>query len=198
MQQPQLRLGRLLIVAFAVAAVTILADQYSKWFVLETVLRSHGGASFSDWFMTERPLSYFAAQQDQYAPDTLAPFLNLVMVWNKGISFGMFDVNSASLPYIFMAVSLAISGLLLGWMIHMRRAIITVATALIIGGALANTIDRLRFRAVADFIDFHIGDRHWPAFNVADSCIVVGAVLLMADSLLSRHEKAPAEVKNGV
>jgi signal peptidase II len=198
MQQNQPRLGRLLIVAFAVAVAAVLADQYSKWFVLEMVLRSHGGASFSDWFVTARPLSYFAAQQDQYAPDTLAPFLNLVMVWNKGISFGMFDVNSASLPYIFMAVSLAISGLLLGWMIHMRRAIITVATALIIGGALANSIDRLRFRAVADFIDFHIGDRHWPAFNVADSCIVIGAVLLMADSLLSRHEKAPAEIKNGV
>jgi signal peptidase II len=73
-----------------------------------------------------------------------------------------------------------------------RRPVITVSAALIVGGALANAIDRIRFRAVADFIDFHIGERHWPAFNVADSCIVVGAVLLMADSLLAKDDKIPA------
>jgi signal peptidase II len=198
MQENPPRLGRLLIIAVAVALFVIVTDQYSKWFVLETVLRvQDGGPGFLDWFTTPRPNIYLSEQQNLYQPDTITSFLNLVKVWNKGISFGMFDVNSASLPWVFVGVALAISSLLLVWMIHMRRAIITIATALIIGGALANTIDRLRFRAVADFIDFHVGDRHWPAFNVADSCIVIGAALLMVDSLLSRHEKVPAGVKNG-
>lgn len=189
MQQTQLRTSRLLLITLCVVLAVIAADQYTKWLVFETVLHGPGGLSFGDWLGTARPWSSFEAQ-DPYHPVTLLPILNFVMVWNKGISFGMFDVNSLTLPVIFIGVSLAVSAALLVWMIVMRRAIITFATAMIIGGALGNAIDRLRFRAVADFIDFHIGDRHWPAFNVADSCIVIGAALLMADSLLTRHEKA--------
>jgi hypothetical protein len=85
MQENQPRLGRLLIIAAAIALFVIGADQYSKWFVLETVLRAQGGGpGFLDWFSTPRALSYFAEQQGRYVTDTLAPFLNFVMVWNKG------------------------------------------------------------------------------------------------------------------
>lgn len=193
MQQTQSRTSRTLITGFLLILGVIAADQYSKWLVLETVLRvAPDGPGFANWFLTPRSLSWFAEQQDKYATHTLAPFLNLVMVWNKGISFGMFDVVSDALPYIFIGLSLVVSAALFAWMMHARRPILTVSAALIIGGALANAVDRLRFRAVADFIDFHLGDRHWPAFNVADSCIVVGAVLLMADSLLAKNEKVPA------
>lgn len=197
MQQNPTRPGRILITGLLIVLGVVAVDQYTKWLVLETMLRAAGGPDFATWFGTARPLSYFAEQQDKYIPDTLAPFLNFVMVWNKGISFGMFDVESAALPLIFMGVALIVSVALLAWALHARRPLITVSTALIIGGALGNSIDRLRFRAVADFIDFHIGDRHWPAFNVADSCIVAGAVLLMADALLTKNDKVPAHGHNG-
>ena len=66
-------------------------------------------------------------------------------------------------------------------------AISAVAISLIVGGAVGNVIDRVRFNAVADFIDFYVGKFHWPAFNVADSCIVIGAVILMFRALLSKE-----------
>lgn len=192
MQQNPTRPGRILITGLLIVLGVIAVDQYSKWLVLETVLRTGGDApGFVEWFCTSRPLSWFAAHQAQYGADTLASFLNFVMVWNKGISFGMFDEASDALPFIFMGVSAVVSLVLGAWMLHARRPLITLSTALIIGGAIGNAIDRLRFRAVADFIDFHLGDRHWPAFNVADSCIVAGAFLLMADSLLTKNEKVP-------
>jgi signal peptidase II len=190
MQQTQLSPGRILMIGLFMIPVVILADQYTKWLVLETVLRAGEHPGFGTWFVTPRPLSYFIDQQESYATDTLAPFLNFVMVWNKGVSFGMFD-NNTTLPLVLIGLSLAISGALLAWMFVMKRLVICLATGLIVGGALGNVVDRIRFSAVADFIDFHIGDRHWPAFNVADSCVVIGAALLVADALLAKGKDVP-------
>jgi signal peptidase II len=193
MQQNPTRPGRIVITGLLIILGVIAADQYTKWLVLETVLRTtHDGPGFAEWFMTPRSLDYFAQEPGRYAPDTLTSFFNLVMVWNKGISFGMFDAPGAVLPFILMGLSAVVSGVLVVWMLRVRRPLITVSAALIIGGAMANVIDRIRFRAVADFLDFHLGERHWPAFNLADSCIVIGAVLLMADALLAKNEKLPA------
>jgi signal peptidase II len=86
----------------------------------------------------------------------------------------------------------------MGWMAVTRRLWPAIASALIAGGAFGNIADRLRFGAVADFIDFHIFDRHWPAFNLADSCVVAGALLLIADAILVPEKKIPAPAPGGI
>lgn len=122
------------------------------------------------------------------APNAIAitPFFNLVSVWNYGISFGLFNVGSAAAAYILVALALAIAGALAAWLRRTDRGLVAAALGLVIGGALGNIVDRLRFGAVFDFLDFHLWGWHWPAFNVADSAISVGVVLLLIDALFAR------------
>ncbi len=142
------------------AALVIGFDQLVKWAAL-------------DWFD-------FATN-----PVTVTPFFNLVLVWNRGVSFGMFSQAGASGPWILSGLALAVVFGLLYWLRQAETRLIVVGLALVIGGALGNVIDRIRFGAVVDFLDFHIADYHWPAFNTADSAIFVGAGLLLLDGLLS-------------
>jgi signal peptidase II len=143
----------------------IALDQLTKWFLLV-----HVG-------MAERP------------PIEVTSFFRLVMVWNKGISFGMFNSGEAFMPWLLMLVAVAISA----WLFVLARASTIcherLAYGLIIGGALGNVIDRLRFRAVADFFYFHIGDLGWPAFNIADAAICIGVGLLLL--FMFRHTAKP-------
>jgi signal peptidase II len=111
------------------------------------------------------------------------PFFNLVTVWNYGISFGMFNSGSAEASIIFVALALAIVVALVFWLRSVTSPLVALALGLVIGGAIGNVIDRLRFGAVFDFLDFHVGGWHWPAFNLADSGITVGVVLLCIDAL---------------
>jgi signal peptidase II len=111
------------------------------------------------------------------------PFFNLVTVWNYGVSFGMFNTGAAATAWIFSLLALAISAALAVWLVRTDRLLLTAALGLIIGGAIGNIIDRFRFGAVFDFLDFHAYGWHWPAFNVADSAISVGVAVLFVDSL---------------
>jgi signal peptidase II len=111
------------------------------------------------------------------------PFFNLVTVWNYGISFGMFNNGSAGPAIIFVVLALAIVAALMFWLRSVSHPLVATALGLVIGGAVGNVIDRLRFGAVFDFLDFHIGGWHWPAFNVADAAISIGVVLLCIDAL---------------
>lgn len=122
-------------------------------------------------------------------PIAVLPFANLVLVWNRGVSFGL--LGGHGLPAsAFIALSLAIAAGLLVWLWRERHAPTALALAAIIGGAVGNVIDRLRHGAVVDFIDLHAAGYHWPAFNIADSAIVLGALALVLDGLLGR-ERAP-------
>jgi signal peptidase II len=120
----------------------------------------------------------------------VTPFLNLVVVWNRGVSFGMFDSAAALMPWLLAALALAVVAALGFWLKRVEHALAGVALGLIIGGALGNVIDRIRFGAVVDFLDFHALGYHWPAFNVADSAICVGAALLLADGLLAPRRQS--------
>jgi signal peptidase II len=111
------------------------------------------------------------------------PFFNLVTVWNYGISFGMFNNGSAGPSIIFVVLALAIVVALMFWLRSVSHPLVATALGLVIGGAVGNVIDRLRFGAVFDFLDFHLGGWHWPAFNVADAAISIGVVLLCIDAL---------------
>lgn len=112
----------------------------------------------------------------------LLPFLNLTHVWNRGVSFGLFN-NEHSVAWLLIALSLAITGFFLRWLCKVDYKPLALAIGSVIGGALGNVIDRIRFDAVVDFIDFHIGNWHYPAFNVADSAIVLGIAYIVLDSL---------------
>ncbi len=108
----------------------------------------------------------------------VSSYFNLVMVWNRGISFGMFQGFAYS-NYFFMGFTTTIVLLLFFLMKSAKTKLEASGFGMIIGGASGNLIDRIRLDAVADFFDFHVAGKHWPAFNVADSCVFIGAALLI-------------------
>lgn len=120
----------------------------------------------------------------------ILPFFNLVTVWNYGISFGMFNNGSPAGSIIFVGLALVIIVALLVWLRSVTSPLVAAALGMVIGGAIGNVIDRLRFGAVFDFLDFHVAGWHWPAFNVADSAICVGVVLLCIDALFLTQASA--------
>lgn len=124
------------------------------------------------------------AQLEAYRPIEVTPFFNLVLVWNKGVSYGMLAEAGQQGPWLLMLLTAAIGGFLLVWLWRETRPLTRAALWLVLAGAAGNAIDRLRFGAVVDFLDFHAFGYHWPAFNVADSAIVIGAGLILLDSLL--------------
>ncbi len=118
-------------------------------------------------------------------PVRVTDFFNLVLVWNPGISFGVFQSGGEIGRWLLVALALAISIFLVFWLRWEQRFWPKIAIWLILAGALGNVADRIRFGAVVDFLDFHAFGYHWPAFNVADSMIVLGAVILVVDSLVA-------------
>lgn len=145
------------------ALVVFGLDQLSKWWIVEQVMQ------------TPRAVE-------------VTPFFNLVMGWNRGVSFGLFNQESPYNVWVLTAVALIIVIALLFWLRKAEKALVVVAIGMIVGGALGNVIDRIRFGAVADFLDFHAFGYHWPAFNIADSGITVGAGLLVFDALFAKPE----------
>ena len=118
-------------------------------------------------------------------------FFNLVLTWNNGVSFGLLNNNNELNALLLSLLALAIVIVLIFWLRKAESRRMAIGLGLIIGGALGNVIDRGLHGAVVDFLDFYINAYHWPAFNVADSCISIGAVILIIDSLFSpKPEKA--------
>jgi signal peptidase II len=144
-----------------IALVTVVLDQLTKWIALTTL---------------EEPI-------------VVTPFFNLVLVWNRGVSFGMFNSGGAFAPWLLSGLALAVVIGLGVWLRRTDQLLTGLGLGLVIGGAVANVIDRIRFGAVVDFLDFHLAGYHWPAFNVADAAICVGAALMLADGLLTRQSQ---------
>jgi signal peptidase II len=115
-------------------------------------------------------------------------FLNLVLTCNRGMSFGMFNNGAGVNALLFSLVAAVIVAVLVFWLSRVESPLLAVAIGLVIGGAIGNVIDRVRFGAVVDFLDFYIGSWHWPAFNLADSAICVGVAAMLLDGLLLRRE----------
>jgi signal peptidase II len=121
----------------------------------------------------------------EYAtPYPLAPFFNLLLVFNRGAAFSFLAAAGGWQRWAFTALGVA-AALVIMYLLkrHGSQRLFCTALSLIMGGALGNVIDRLVHSHVIDFLDFHIGRWHWPAFNLADSAIVVGALLLVLDEL---------------
>lgn len=151
-----------------IAFLIIVLDQWSKHFIKSLLLIRDSGII------------------------PLMPFLDIMMVWNQGITFGMFNDVALS-KYIFVVVSLIIVGILFVWLMRSDNKLNAATLGMIIGGALGNVIDRFRFGAVFDFIGVYVNydgrKLYWPIFNVADSFISIGAILLALYILLGEKEK---------
>jgi signal peptidase II len=151
--------------SLVLALVVVVLDQLTKWWILDQVMRP------------PRLIE-------------LTPFFNLVLVWNRGVSFGLFNTDSSWNGYVLSGIAIAIIAVLLVWLRRVDRWMLATAIGLVIGGAIGNVIDRVRFGAVCDFLDLHAFGYHWPAFNVADSAISVGAAILVVDALARPREAA--------
>jgi signal peptidase II len=151
-----------LILGFSIIITVIGLDQFTKWFVL-----------------------YYLGVIE--TPIRVASFFNLITVWNYGVSFGLFAKHGAGNIWMLSTLAIGISGILFTWMWRAKSMYLSTALGLVIGGALGNVIDRIRYGAVADFLDFHIEGFHWYAFNLADSTIFIGVVLLLFDSFIRRE-----------
>ena len=154
-----------------VAAVVALLDQLGK----AAVLRFFGETGCAP----------------HYLPVTR--FFDLVLTCNTGISFGLFNRSNLG-SLVFAVAGAVIIIVLLFWLSRVRGALMAVALGLVIGGALGNVIDRLRFDGVVDFLYFHAGSWGWPAFNLADAAICLGVAAILLDGLLSRRD-APRAIQ---
>ncbi len=120
------------------------------------------------------------------------PVLNLTMVWNRGVTFGMLDGLGAAGAWILTLVALAVVVALFLWLRRAETSLVASALGAIAGGAVGNVLDRLRFGAVVDFIHAHAWGYSWYVFNVADAAIVCGVAALVLDSLRPTATKTGA------
>lgn len=180
-KEKQLALTKKRILWLSIAFILFVLDQLSKWAVTEIFFRPRStgetGLNFVEWYLnTPAPLGGIRIE--------ITSFFNLVMAWNTGVSFSMFSDSGVYMPYILILVALAITVLFGIWLWKETSHLSGICYAFVIGGALGNVVDRARFGAVIDFLDFHVFGYHWPAFNVADMCVVTGISLLIITSLI--------------
>ena len=114
-------------------------------------------------------------------------YLNFVPVWNKGISFGMLS-NFMNINFFMIIVTSGILLFLISWFVKTKSRNLSLSLSFIISGAIGNLVDRLNHKAVVDFIDIHIGNHHWPAFNFADSYITIGAFIYVFTIFTSQKD----------
>ncbi len=146
------------------ALIVVLIDQVSKW-LASSHLTPHQIIS------------------------VIPGFFNIVLVKNRGMAFGIFNQTKPGFACIFLlATTIAAIGVILFFLWAKRNHIwLTIGLSLILGGALGNLIDRVRMGHVIDFLDFHLADYHWPAFNMADSAVTVGTFWLLFNVIKGRR-----------
>lgn len=162
--------ARFLPLGLKVAALLLLSDQASKlWLIYGTHLR----------------LTY---------PWPVLPFLDITVVWNRGISYGLFQQDSELGRWILTAIKLVAAIILFFWLKKAETRLEAIGIGLIIGGAIGNAIDRMLHKAVFDFVHFHVGSFSWYVFNVADAAIVIGVILMVVSPFLGFSNRGDAKV----
>ena len=129
-----------------------------------------------------------------YEVVNVLPFFNLTLVYNEGAAFSFLSDQSGWQRWFLAAVATVVTSVLVIWLrgLQQQEKLTAISLGLIIGGAVGNLIDRLLFGHVIDFLDFYIGQYHWPAFNIADSAIFIGVAVMIYDVLFDRGDKQKA------
>jgi len=117
-------------------------------------------------------------------------FLDLVLVWNRGISYGLLAQEGETGRYLLFGFAIVVCVILVFWLARAQELVFGLGLGLIIGGAVSNAVDRLVYGAVADFFSLHAYGFYWYVFNLADVAIVVGVVLLLYVSFVTGHKTA--------
>lgn len=120
----------------------------------------------------------------------VTPFLDLVLVWNRGVSYGLFQQDSETGRLLLIGLTIIAVALILVWLFRTKNFVASLALAFIAGGAVGNLVDRILYGAVADFFSFHAYGFYWYVFNLADTAIVAGVIGLVYESLFMRHKSA--------
>ncbi len=130
-----------------------------------------------------------------YESIPLMPYFNLTYVHNTGAAFSFLSEAGGWQRWLFAALAVIISGVLAVWLARLQKheTLLAVALSLVLGGAIGNLIDRVAYGYVIDFLDVYYQNWHWPAFNVADSAITLGVILMLAESLGFGREKITTE-----
>jgi len=156
----------LTLLGLTAALLVLVADQVTKWWILDVL------------------------HLPEIGQVALLPVLSLTMVWNRGVTFGLLNGFGQWSYLLLAAVALGVVAALVVWLRRAESRLVAIALGAIVGGAISNVIDRLRFGAVVDFIHAHIGVWSWYVFNVADAAIVCGVAALVIDGLLPRARRA--------
>jgi signal peptidase II len=151
-----------------VALATLVLDQASKLYLL---------------FANPLPLR---------EPVRLAPFLDLIVVWNRGISYGLLQQHTELGRWALVVLSIAAATGLSVWLRRAATPLLAIALGLIVGGAVGNAVDRIAYGAVFDFVHVHVGQFSWYVFNIADAAIVAGVIGLLYDSLVLEKRRPRA------
>lgn len=141
-------------------------------------------------FSLDRISKFYVISQNEknFTPDLFtSKYLNISLIWNEGIAFGLLSFNESHF-YNFLTILIAIIIIIIFFMILRNKGLKKYSLLMILGGALGNLYDRIFFKAVPDFIDFHIGNFHWFIFNVSDIFISLGVLFLIFLELIDNQE----------
>lgn len=154
-----------------------------KWWLLVSVVVLFLDQATKQWVLSNMPL---------YDSIEVLPFFNLTHVHNYGAAFSILSDQPGWQRWFLSIVTMVISVVLLVWLTRLRshQYLLAAALVFILGGALGNLYDRVAYGYVVDFIDWYYGDYHWPAFNLADAAIFLGAVLLIIDTLVNSEDNS--------
>lgn len=133
------------------------------------------------------------AQLTLHEPVVLLPFLNLTLVYNKGAAFGFLSSASGWQNVFFIVVAFIACGVIFYLLRQTRERLFATALMLVLGGAIGNLVDRLIYGYVIDFVDVYYQSWHWPAFNIADSAITIGAILIAFDAIRAGKSSPSAD-----
>lgn len=150
-------------IGYLTAIIVIIADQITKFWIIDKIMLPPRIITINEYF-------------------------NIVLTWNNGISFGLFNNDNKINALVISSIAIVIILFLIRLLSKAETKKLNIGFGLIIGGAVGNIVDRSIYGAVMDFLDLHIGTYHWPAFNIADSSITIGAIILIADSLFSQKK----------
>ena len=153
----------------------------SKSFIISSLL------VFSIFLLDRLSKIYVIYLNDKFLGSELfsSKFLNISLIWNEGIAFGLFSFDS-QITYNFLTILILLVILIIFFMIIKSKSYERYALLMILGGALGNVFDRIIYKRVPDFIDFHVGDFHWFIFNVSDIFITIGVILMIFFEIIGK------------